>query len=365
MIAEIGSVLSVANKAIDLLINNDADELAKRGQLAWDTKGSMTKLIAETMIAPRVIISESLKTNSDIDKIVNFNIDIITGMICKTFILLTDLKGLSPNTAFDVLKTKKENTFGLESLLPFENQNLHMAMLSSKGLTFGKNMVAKLEAERPVKKDDVSALYSKDIDLKLEVKTKDGSTKSIILPIIVKANISFNSIVRIKEDLIDKNFEKDYTERIAEARAGMISWKNFWIPLDMVKAYREKKIKDVDSLLSYAEERGRMSASQIANSGMPSLSTYLGSLVITFNDLEDIENNVLRGPIQKDKQRNMLFENSKVCLLNIVDTDYEKLTIVTKDIDGQSIMDIKSLKKNTNGNDVNDLFKDLLMNRRF
>lgn len=376
MIAEISTIMATAGKAIDFINNNDASALIERGQLGLNTQGSITKLIAETIIAPRIIISESLKTNKDIDKIINLNIDIIAGMISKAFFLLTELKGLTPNTAFDVLKTDKKAVSGLQSLLGYQDEeNLTKLMRSSKGLTFGKNkdlkvrMLADKPAEKEEKsnrgKDDISALYSKDIDLKLTIKTKDGSTKSLTIPIIVKAHISYNSLSVIKESLIDKKFEKDMEERILEANAGMISWKNFWLPFDMLKEYKEKRIKDVDSLLAYTEERSKLSLSKLASSGMQSLGTYLGALIVSYSDMEDIENNVLRGSISKDAKREIFFTNSKVSLLDIVDPDFEKLTIITKDIEGQSLMDLKSLKKSNGGNEVNDLFKDLLMNRRF
>lgn len=371
MIAEISTIMATASKAIDFINESDAGDLLKKGQLGWNTQGSITKLIAETIIAPRFIISESLKTHKDIDKIINLNIDIIAGMISRAFFLLTELKGLTPNSAFDILKTDKKTVSGLQSLYGYQDEeNLTKLMRSSKGLTFGKSLTVRMLADDDAvksggKKDDVTALYSKDIDLKLTVKTKDGSTRSICFPIIVKAHVSYNSISRIKEDLIDKKFEKDMTERLLEANAGLISWKNFWLPFDMLKEYKEKRIKDVDSLLSYTEERGKLALSKIPTSGMQSLGTYLGALIVSYNDMEDIENNVLRGSINKDAKREMLFNNSKVSLLDIVDTDYDKLTIITKDIEGQSLMDLKSLKKNNGGNEVNDLFKDLLMNRRF
>lgn len=375
MIAEIGTIMATASKAIDFINDSDAGDLLKRGQLGWNTQGSITKLIAETIIAPRIIISESLKTNKDIDKIINLNIDITAGMISRAFFLLTELKGMSPNTAFDILKTKKETVSGLQSLSGYKDtDNLYRLMKSSKGLTFGKSLTVRMLADKPAKeeennrgnkKDEITTLYSKDIDLKLTIKAKDGSTRSLTIPIIVKAHVSYNSISRLKEDLIDKRFEKDMTERLMEAKAGVISWKNFWIPMDMLKEYKEKKIKDVDSLLAYTEDRARLAVNKIPTTGMQSLGTYLGSLIVSYNDMEDIENNVLRGSIQKDTKRELLFNNSKVSLLNIVDTDYDKLTIITKDIEGQSLMDLKSLKKNNGGNEVNDLFKDLLMNRRF
>lgn len=374
MVAEISTIMATANMALDLINSSDVQDLTKRGGLAVQTQGSITKLIGETIIAPRIIVSESLKTNKDIDKIVNLNIDIIAGMVSRAFFLLTELKGLTPNTAFDVLKTGKNTVSGLQSLAGYQDtDNLYALMKSSKGLTFGKSLSVRMLADKPAeevnrssnKKDEITALYSKDIDLKLTIKNKDGETRSLTIPIIIKAHVSYNSISIIKEMLIDKTFEKDMAERLLEVKAGLISWKNFWIPLDMLKEYRNKKIKDVDSLLAYTEEKNRVNLAKIASSGMASLSTYLGSLIVSYNDMEDIENNVLRGSIQKENKRDMLFENSKMTLLNIVDTDYEKLTIITKDIEGQSLMDLKSLKKNNGGNEINDLFKDLLMNRRF
>lgn len=366
MIATVGTIFNVLDGALNLINKSEVDDVIKKGKLGLETRGSITKLIAETVIAPRIIISESLKTNADIDKIVNLNTDIIVGMLSRAFLLLTRLKGFEPNAAFDVLKTDKKTFGGLESFGIANVENIAKQMYSSKGLTLGKNITVRLEDDEK-KKDynQTTGLYSKDIDLKLEVKNDKGEIKVIEIPIIIKSHISYNSLIQIKTSLIDKKFEKDLGERILEAKAGIIPWLNVVIPFDMWAEYEKKKINDTEELLAYAEERGRTSISKLATSGMPGLSSYLGALVISFDDLEDIENNVLRGKITSSSKLELLFNNSHTSLLNIVDTDYNKLTIHTKDIEGQSIFDLKSLKKNSNGNDISDLFKDILMNKRF
>lgn len=364
MIAAIGTVFSVLDSALDFINKNEVDDLIKKGKLGFETRGSITKLIAETIIAPRIIISESLKTNSDIDKIVNLNTDIIVGMISRAFLLLTRLKGFEPNTAFDVLKTDKKTLSGLESYGVSNVENIARQMYSSKGLTLGKHVTVRLEDDDKRDYNPTMGLYSKEIDLKLDVKNDKGEVKSLEIPIVIKSHVSYNSLLQIKNSLIDKKFEKGLSERMLEAKAGIIPWLNVLIPFDMWKEYEKKKINDAEELLAYAEERGRTSISKIATSGMPGFGSYLGALVVSFDDIEDIENNVLRGKITNSNKLDLLFENSHTSLLNVVDTDYSKMTVYTKDVDGQSIFDLKSLKKNSNGNDISDLFKDILMNKR-
>ena len=365
MIAAVGSVFGVLNSALDFINKSEVDDIIKKGKLGFETKGSITKLISETILAPRIIISESLKTNADIDKIVNLNTDIIVGMISRAFLLLTRLKGFEPNAAFDVLKTDQKTLSGLESYGVSTVENIARQMYSSKGLTLGKHVTVRLEDDDKRDYNSTLGLYSKEIDLKLDMKTESGIVKSITIPIVIKSHVTYNSLVQIKNSLIDKKFEKGLTERMLEAKAGLIPWMNVLIPFDMWDAYANKKINDAEELLAYAEERGRTSISKIATSGMPGFGSYLGALIVSFDDLEDIENNVLRGNITNENKLDLLFNNSHTSLLNIVDTDYNKMSIYTKDIKGQSTFDLKSLKKNSNGNDISDLFKDILMNKRF
>jgi len=370
MIAEISTVFNIADKAIDLILGNDVEGLIKKGKLGLDTNGSITKLIAETIIDCPIIVSKSLETNADIDKILNFNVDVLAATVSQAFMVLTKLKGIDPITAFDVLKTNKTVTSGLNNDITL-NIDLSKNFKRSKGLTLGKmnpKLDAGLEAGEDFKKDksSIPVIYSKDIDLKLTFKDAEGKEKHLILPIMFKAKISFVSYNSIKTFLIDKNFEKDASERWLEVEAGLVSIKNFFIPMDMIKAYKEKKIRDTDELMAYTSEKSSTGYGKILTTGMTGFGMYLGGVVLTIDELDDIETTVLRGSINDDKRKDKFFEAAKSILLTIVDGAYDRVRVVTKDIGGSgSVFKISNLKKKTDGSDLDAIFKDILLGKRF
>lgn len=369
MIAEISTVLNIADKAIDLILGNDVEGLIKKGKLGLETNGSITKLIAETIIDCPIIVSKSLETNADIDKILNFNVDVLAATVSQAFVVLTKLKGIDPNTAFDVLKTNKTVTSGLNNDMTL-SIDLSKNFKESKGLTLGKanpKLSSGLEAEDYKKdKSTIPTIYSKDIDLKLTFKDAEGKEKHLVLPILFKAKISFLPYNSIKTFLVDKNFEKDAAERWLEKEAGIISAWNFWFPMDMIKAYKEKKIRDTDELMAYTSEKSSTGYTKILTSGMTGFGMYLGGVVLTIEELEDIETTVLRGNINDDKRKDKFFEAAKSTLLTIVDGAYDRVRVVTKDVGGSgSVFKIANLKKKTDGSDLDAIFKDILLGKRF
>lgn len=362
MVGSFFGAVQAVGQALDFINKDSTQELIKKGKLTLESKGSVTSLLSETTLTPTIYISKELEMHQDIDKIVNLNIDILTSMISRAFTLLTTLKGLNATTAFDVLNqktvlggmlsdTKKENLIG-------------DAFRSSKGFTFGKEVVSGLQNDRGNKKDNfdsIPAIYSKEIDFKIIL--ENGA--SIKVPMIIKARIEFVSVKEITESLLDRTYDKSFMERLSDVKAGLITAKNLWIPTDLWDEYKKKLIKDDKDLLKRAEQKDSISANKLVTSGVLGFATYLGSLIVTADELEDIETKVLRGRVNNDAKKDKLLTDTRSSLLNVVDTSFNKLRILTKDNDGDTILDIKSLKKKSDGNDINEIFKMLIMSKGY
>lgn len=359
MVGSFFGVLSTLGQVIDLINKDSTQELISKGKLSLETKGSITSLLSETVVVPTVYVSKELEMHQDIDKIINVNIDIMTAMVSRAFMMLTNLKGLSASAAFDVLN-QKTIASGMLSEVKFEDR-VNNAFHSSKGFTFGKEVSAgNLNDNR--KESSIPAVYSKDVDLRIQLKDKK---ESVIIPLTIKARIEFISVKDISDSLLDRSYDKTFMERLSDVKAGLITAKNLWIPTDLWEDYKNKLIKDDQDLLKRAEQKDSISAKKMLTSGTLGLNTYLGALIITADELEDIEIRVLRGKVNNDTKKDKLLTDTRTSLLNVVDTSFNKLRILTKDNDGDTILDIKSLKKKSDGNDINEIFKMLIMSKGF
>lgn len=366
MVSATFGVLKTLGGVIDILNSDSAQDIINKGKLSYETRGRITKLLTETIVVPTIYISKSLEMDPNIDKIIDLNVNILTAMVSRAFTIMTTLKGISASTAFDVLN-QKNITSGILSDLNYKD-DLSIDFVNSKGFTFGKIDQATAGLLNDKKKNTFSesdssipSIYSKDVDLKITI---DKTDKSVVVPLTIKARVEFVSVKKITDALIDRTYEPTMSERFSDVMAGILSWKNFFIPMDLWKAYKEKLIKDEEGYLAMAENKSNISVSKLASSGALGLTAYLGSFIITADELEDIENSkFLRGKVSNAAKKDLLLSSVGSSLLNVIDPAYDKLRILTMDNDGDTIMSIKSLKKKSDGNDITEIFK-LLMNSR-
>ncbi len=377
MVGSIFGAIQGVGQALDFIAADSTQELIKKGKLNLETRGSITRLLSETIIVPTIYVSRELEMHPDIDKIINLNVDILATMVSRAFVLLTQLKGLKATTAFDVLNQKNVMS-GLQSDLKKEDE-VYDNFTKTKGFTFGKQVSAGLlnsnnNGAKPKKQDienkatirdqgpnfSIPSIYSKDIDFVINV---DGKDKSVKITMSIKARVEFITVRELTDALVDRSYDKSFMERLLDVKAGLISAKNLFIPTDLWEEYKKQLIKDDKDFLKRAEQKDNTSVSKLVTSGVQGFNTYLGSLIVTADELEDIEVKVLRGKVNNEAKKDKLLTDTRSSLLNVVDTSYNKLRILTKDNDGDTILGLNSIKKKSDGNDIAELFKMLMISK--
>ena len=361
MVGSIFGAIQGVGQALDFIAADSTQELIKKGKLNLETRGSITSLLSETIIVPTIYVSRELEMHPDIDKIINLNVDILATMVSRAFVLLTELKGLKATTAFDVLNQKNVMS-GLQSDLKKEDE-VYDNFTKTKGFTFGKQVSAGLlnsDKNSQGPNFGIPSIYSKDIDFSIRV---DGKEKSVKITMSIKARVEFITIKELTDALVDRSYDKSFMERLLDVKAGLISAKNLFIPTDLWEEYKNQLIKDDKDFLKRAEQKDNTSVSKLVTSGVQGFNTYLGSLIVTADELEDIEVKVLRGKVNNEAKKDKLLTDTRSSLLNVVDTSYNKLRILTKDNDGDTILGLNSIKKKSDGNDIAELFKMLMISK--
>ena len=159
--------------------------------------------------------------------------------------------------------------------------------------------------------------------------------------------------------------EKSFSSRLDEYRAGMISAGDLIFADDLVQTYKKNKLKDKDDLINYMESRATSANKRVIKAGHIGFSKYYGALLVSKNQMAIIENK-LGGSITKPKYKEMLMEQTKSLLINVIDTDWERVEIHTKDLKGTSDISYKVINKKkggTDSSDLTDIFKAMTSNK--
>jgi len=115
-------------------------------------------------------------------------------------------------------------------------------------------------------------------------------------------------------------------------------------------------------LTDMINQRTLTANAKVITEGGVGFEKYFNMLVLSNATKAMVEKHV-KGSIKKSKYKERLMEQAKALLVTHVDSDYERVTIYTKDIAGTSDITFKSLSKGKGDNDMTDIFKALVSNR--
>lgn len=218
-----------------------------------------------------------------------------------------------------------------------------------------------------VSKNQAENLYyvnHRDLNLTMEVKDKNGvSSRTIIIPITVKTHIIVTSTDNILNMLKPNDKTKKFGYRLDEWRSGAISLRELIFCGDLIQSYKKNKLKDKDGLINIIKKREESANSKIISSEMIGFEKFYNMLIVTAEE-KVLLNKHIGGDILNEKYKQELLTEAHALTLSVVDQDYERVYILTKDIRGKSDVTFKSINKSNNKNsDLEGIVKALMSNR--
>lgn len=186
-------------------------------------------------------------------------------------------------------------------------------------------------------------------------------SRTIVIPITIKANIIVTDISNIINMLKPNDRTKKFGYRLDEWRSGSISLRELIFCGDLIKAYKGNKLSDKDGLLSIIKRREESANSKLLTSGVIGFEKFY-NMLITSADEKIALNKHVGGNIDNERYKEELLTEAHALTLTTVDQDYERCQIVTKDIRGKSEISFKALKKKKD-NDLTDIYKALVANK--
>ena len=174
------------------------------------------------------------------------------------------------------------------------------------------------------------------------------------IPITIKATIISMDQRDLTNALEPKKRETGFFRRLEELRSGRISYKEFFLGSDLIQARKQQRLKDVNNLISQLEKNIASANLKTLGTGMVGFEKYYNMFIITQEDEKRIRDVTGWDIVNNNgKEKFLTSLNAFSCLL--VDTDYDKVGLMIKDVDGVSIVDRAKLKKKSKKDDITDL----------
>lgn len=218
-----------------------------------------------------------------------------------------------------------------------------------------------------VKKIDAFDKTDKVVGKIIEISFKGGNGRNdeVKIPVVIKLDNMFVPYEVVRSIMTQNKDSIKLGSRLEDLFAGKISFiKDFIMCSDLIAKQKANLMKDPTR--AYATMLGRVNSSKMysALSRNISLSTISGIMIISEEDENAIKREI-GGDLTNKMTRNMVFDNSSVMIIAVVDRDYEQVSIYVRDVDGHSQMPFNRFKEsNTAGNDaLTDAFKSLTMGR--
>lgn len=351
------------------------------------TDGSITRLLSNYIVEPVIIASNSTREYDVIEKILEANLDMFSSFYLQAFEILRNVYGLDTGIVVNSLGTDN-STFikdtsvwagkqslesiklPLDELLSFESLSLSIEDDNDKGY---KAKSANTSTTKDFKEQATSTLLQRNIEVTMDVsgtiisknEERNGKTfkHTVIIPITIKAHVLFVTIDNILTMLKPNANDKTFAYRFDEYRAGIIGLADLIFCNDIIKKYKENKLDDKAKLLDILNDRTLSANSKVTYNGMAGFEKYYNMLVVTDEDKVKLDKHV-NGNIVDPKYKEKLLEQAKAMTCTVIDSAYERIYILVKDIRGKTDISFKSIsKRKESGADLSEIVRALMTNR--
>lgn len=247
-----------------------------------------------------------------------------------------------------MLKSDAENKVGMESIFD-EDANSTLTNSINKLDTFEK----------------LGSAVGKVIELKFNVKKDDQKDATeVAIPVVVKLD---NMV--IPSEVIDRIMTSNKDEitlgsRFQDAITGRISFiKDFILCSDLIKTQKKTMIKDPTGYYNQLLKRINNSRLYSALSGNISLAGISSIVVMSEQDEQEVQK-LIGGKLTNQKTRDIVFNNTSAMMIVVVDSEWERVSIYVRDVDGFSQNSFDSFKPmaDKGTNNIGDILKAFSLN---
>lgn len=384
----INSILNLVrsiNDSISNIKNGNLEDLTKDTLNVLAMPNTMAGLMKPTIITPTIVVSEKLRGTKYIDDVIRHNIKLFASFYLQSFEILVALKGVKPSIAIEMLSSSSTSAYKKVSFENFKPVvNLEDMQNDFDFLPIG-DIEAGLEDYRSVtseknykisKRDDNEATFgtyvfeikldfSKNVTFHKTGNTKDVTglldiNKAMTIPITVQANIKYASLGEIINVLEVEGEHKKFVNRADDLMSGKISWSNFIFCGDLIREYKQQKLKDENDLIKLMQNRKYASLATLPEHKMFNFSAKYATLIISESEVSVI-NKYLPRDLKTKKGKEALMDKMSAMLVTTVDTEEGMVEVKIDEIEADTVVSIENMAKNSKKtNDVKDIMTMLM-----
>ena len=362
------------------------------------TDGSITKFLSKFIVEPVVIISKDAKNTEYADKLITLNTDMFASFYLQAFHALNNLYGFEAHMAIHLLSTDSDTAIGKAvdlgmktGLQWYADHQSHTDyftdLLNNKYLSLSHEAKYHNDQRVDVKDTgfknktrdliDENLYYVNHRELSINMtlnnvheKEENGKQeaptvlRTVIIPITIKTHVIVAPFDNIINMLKPNDRTKSFGYRLDEWKSGAISLADLIFCGDLIKSYKKNKLKDKEGLISIIKQREESANAKFVDTkGIVGFEKFYNMLIVTADE-KILLNKHVGGNIDNEKYKQELLTQAHALTISILDDDYERVYIMTKDIRGRSDISYKTLsKKNNKSTDTEDILKALMANR--
>lgn len=346
--------------------------------------GKITKLVSSFIYSPNIVIDKNLQymDSKTLTNIVKTNTLVFSGILIEAFRVMSEIYGVSPKMTVNKLASSNRDVISdirrVEGLVTGKEEVDPISdILKSEGflnITVGAERkgpslrerelnggaIDKISNNNAIQKDTAVAMTTYEVQLM--VTDAKGNQRGIIIPVMVSPHIMFEDMEIFLNNMLDGDVEKTFLARLDEFRSGAISIMDLILATDLVRDYKDRKIKYKSNFASYLNAMDKTSSVKDVLHNRNSFSKRFNLYIMDVNMIP-LVNKLVKGDIYKDSYKDEVLDKLMGFSMGYVDNEKETLLNMYDSIPGFTILDFKMLKKDKDS-DVVDVVKEMMKNRQ-
>jgi len=340
-----------------------------------ESSGKITKLMSSFTYTPNIVIDNNLKymDESKLKDLVKTELLAFSGILLQAFRVLSEIYAEHPNIIVNKMSNHQDFNYGdivqgQDYINGLESIDYTKDLLEGKGplpITYGnedglRNKETDVVNNTSIQKD--TSIFLTTYEVQLTVTCDDGGNRVIVIPVIIYPNIVYTDASSLLNNVLENKHGKGFLDRFTDYRAGLISLSDLIFASDLVRLYKEKKIKNENDFAKYLNKVDKVSSIKDLFYGHNSFHKNFNIYIFDIALKSAIEKTI-KGSVFIDRNKNNVTDSLSAFSVTFVDTEAEEVIILLDSIPGFSTLNYNMLKKEKDS-EIKDVIKELMKNRQ-
>jgi len=341
-----------------------------------ESSGKITKLMSSFTYTPNIVIDNNLKYMDEghLRDLVKTELLAFSGILLQAFRVLSEVYSDKPSVIVNKMANHGKVQYadlvhgqgllgaseGFDYTHDLLNGDGPLPMPGNEANYGGHDKAATITNNTSISKD--VSIFITTYEVQISVETENGDTRLIVLPVIIYPNIIYTDVNSFLNNMIESNNGKGLFERIDDYKAGMISLGDLVFATDLVKKYKEKKIKNTNDFANYLNKIDKVSSMKDLFYGHNSFHKNFNIYILDVANKTLIEKE-LKGSVYVERYKNKLTDTLAAFSVTLVDSEAEEVVIFMDSIPGFTTLNFNMLKKEKETK-IEDVMKELVKNKQ-